>query len=303
MTLHATSGARPPLGAHPTSPTTFHTVQLGGVNVFYREAGSPQHPTVVLLHGFPSASHQYQGLMDRLADRYHLIAPDYPGFGHSHHPEPAFAYTFDHLAAVVESLLVRLGLDRYSLYLQDYGGPVGLRLAAEHPERVQALILQNTNAYEEGLSPAFDPVRTLWHRRDAETEAAVLPFFALDTTVFQHTQGAADPARINPDVIDLDQANLDRPGAHAIQLDLLYDYRTNLDAYPAFQAYLREHRPPTLIPWGKNDPFFTEAGARAFLRDVPDAELHLLDAGHFALDDHADEIASLIRTFLSHHLA
>ncbi len=280
-------------------PTAFHTVQLEGLNVFYREAGLVSNPTIVLLHGFPSASHQYQGLIDRLALRYHLIAPDYIGFGNSESPTPAqFKYSFDHLTDIVQKLLEVKKVTHYSLYAQDYGGPIALRLIMRHPEQLQALIVQNASFYLEAITSALDPLAALWKDRNPTTEAALEPFFARQTTVFQHTQGAADPTLINPDVINLDQAILDRPGNHAIQLELFYDYRNTPPLYQRFQALLREAKSPVLAVWGKNDPFFNTQGALLLKRDVPNAQVNLLDAGHFALDDHADEIAALIQSFL-----
>lgn len=285
-----------------TTATTYHTALVAGVRIFYREAGPVGAPTIVLLHGDPSSSHEFRNLIPLLADRYHLIAPDYPGFGYSDAPSPArFAYTFDHLTTVIDGLLTHLGLTRYSLYVQDIGGPIGFRLATRHPERIQALIVQNANAYAEGLSAAWGPIKAFWARRDAATERTVAAFFRLPLLMAQYTQGARQPDLISPDAWTSDQAFLDRPGIVPIQLDLAYDYSSNLALYPAWQAYFRAHQPPTLIAWGRNDPFFTVVGARAYLRDLPRAELHLLDTGHFALEEDHGAIAALIHRFLAAH--
>ncbi len=284
-----------------TVTTTYRTRAVDGVDVFYREAGPADAPTIALLHGFPSSSHMYRELIPLLADRFHLVAPDYPGFGHSAAPAPAdFAYTFDHLADVMDRFLADLGLDRYSLYMQDYGGPVGLRLAARHPERIATLIVQNANAYAEGISAAFDPLQPFWADRTPDTERPARALLTRDTTVFQYTHGARRPEAVSPDAWTVDQHFLDRTGNDAIQLDLLHDYPSNLALYPAWHAYLQAHQPPTLIVWGRNDPFFTVPGAEAFRRDLPDADLHLLDTGHFALEEDHATIAAHIRRFLTH---
>jgi pimeloyl-ACP methyl ester carboxylesterase len=280
--------------------TTYHSLAVDGVNIFYREAGPKDAPTLVLLHGFPSSSHMYRELIDRLSPHFHLIAPDYPGFGYSDAPDPdTFTYSFDHLADVIERFLQTLGITRFSLFLQDYGGPLGFRLATHHPERIEALIIQNANAYLEGVTPALAPIQAYWQDRNETTEAAVRALLRPETTKFQYTQGARSLEQVSPDAWTVDQHFLDRPGNDAIQLALLYDYRTNVELYPEWQAYLRKHLPPTLVVWGQNDPFFGPAGARAYQRDVPEAEIHLLDTGHFALEEDADEIAALIRQFLA----
>jgi pimeloyl-ACP methyl ester carboxylesterase len=279
--------------------TTYRTITVDGLDIFYREAGPADAPCIVLLHGFPSSSHMFRDLIPLLSDRFHLVAPDYPGFGYSAAPAPGvFAYTFDHLADVVERLLEARGLARYGLYLQDYGGPVGLRLASRHPERVEALIVQNANAYTEGISPALDPLKPFWAHRTPETEQAARALLTRDTTIFQYTHGARDRALVSPDSWTVDQHFLDRPGNAAIQLDLLHDYPANLALYPTWHAYFRAHRPRTLLVWGQNDPFFTVAGARAYLHDLPEAELHLLDTGHFALEEDHEAIAAHIRRFI-----
>lgn len=278
---------------------THHTVEVDGVKVFYRQAGPPNGPVILMLHGFPASSHMFRDLMPRLADRYRVIAPDYPGYGHSDAPSVAqFAYSFERLTDIIEGLTEKLGLKRYSLYIQDFGGPVGLRLATRHPERVQALIVQNAVAHAEGLSAAFAPARLYWANRNAETEKPMRELLTPATTRFQYLHGAARPERINPDSWVLHQALLDRPGNADIQLALLHDYRNNPPLYPTWQAYLRERQPPTLVVWGKNDPFFTLEGANAYRRDLPKAEVHLFEGGHFLLEEHAEAVAKLMRKFL-----
>ncbi|MGG1948937.1 alpha/beta fold hydrolase [Trinickia sp. NRRL B-1857] len=270
------------------------------LNVFYREAGSRDAPAVLLLHGFPTSSHQYRGLIDRLADKYRVIAPDLPGFGFSDAPEAArFGYTFDHLAQVIERFTEAVGLSRYALYVFDYGAPVGFRLAVSRPERITALITQNGNAYEEGLSDGWNPMRAYWQDPTEENRNNLRAFLKAETTQFQYTHGESDVASIAPESYTLDQHFLERTGNDDIQLDLFGDYKSNVAAYPRFQEYFRTHRPPTLAVWGKNDPFFVPPGAEAFRRDIPDAEIHFVDAGHFPLETHLDEIASTIRAFLA----
>jgi pimeloyl-ACP methyl ester carboxylesterase len=277
----------------------YKTADIGGLKIFYREAGPPTAPVLLLLHGFPTSSHMYRELIPKLADRFRVIAPDYPGFGHSDAPPQAqFGYTFDKLTDTIEQLTDKLALRRYTLYMQDYGGPVGFRLATRHPERVQALVIQNAVAHAEGLSNALDPAKVFWHNRTPETEQPIRGLLAAETTKFQYLQGAKNASRVSPDAWAFDQALLDRPGNADIQLALLYDYRTNPPLYAQWQAYLRQHQPKTLVVWGKNDPFFTVAGANAYKRDVPKAEVHLLDAGHFALEEHADAIARRIKAFV-----
>ncbi|KFU82157.1 Pimeloyl-ACP methyl ester carboxylesterase [Amycolatopsis lurida] len=279
----------------------FHrTATIDGRGVFYREAGDPTAPTLVLLHGFPTSSQMFRTLIPALADRYHVIAPDHIGFGHSDAPPvDRFDYSFENLTAITLGLLDALDLDRFALYLQDYGAPIGLRIASRHPERISALVVQSGNAYVEGFTPFWDVLFA--HAKDREThEEAVRELLEPAATRWQYTHGIpADRLdRLTPDTWTLDQALLDRPGNKEVQLQLFWDYQFNLDAYPAFQQYFREHRPPTLITWGEHDEIFGADGARAFLRDLPDAELHLLDAGHFALETHGPEIAALIRDFL-----
>lgn len=273
------------------------------VNIFYREAGPTDAPVVLLLHGFPSSSHQYRGLIDRLSDKYRVIAPDYPGFGFSDAPDAkSFGYTFDHLATVIDSFTDALNLTRYALYIFDYGAPVGFRLAQAHPERVAAIISQNGNAYEEGLSAGWDPIRAYWENATEENRNNLRAFLQAGTTQFQYQHGESDLTRIAPEGYTLDQHFLDRPGSDEIQLDLFGDYKNNVASYPRFQDYLRTHQPATLAVWGKNDPFFLPAGAEAFRRDLPDVEIHLVDAGHFILEAHLDEVARIIAPFLARTL-
>ena len=273
-------------------------VQVGDVRVFYRETGPADAPTLLLLHGFPSASHQFRRLFDALGTRFRLIAPDYPGFGHSDSPPPGeFHYRFDTLADVVEGFCLALGLDRFALYVFDFGAPVGLRLATRHPEWITGLVVQNGNAYEDGLS---DLARGFIANRPGVEGAQerVLGLLTLDVTRGQYEGGTTDPEAVAPDGWTLDQHFLDLPGRKDIQVELALDYHSNLALYPAWQEWLRTAQPPTLIVWGRGDAFFTEPGARAFLRDVPDAELHLFDTGHFALEEKLPEIAPLIADFL-----
>src|SRR3954466_14688570 len=283
-----------------STPVTHHrTTEVDGVNIFYREAGPAQAPVVLLLHGFPTSSHMFRNLIPALADRYHVIAPDYPGYGQSDMPDRAsFDYTFDRFAELIDGLLDEIGVSKYAMYVMDYGAPVGWRLALKHPERITGLIIQNGNAYDEGLKEFWDPIKAYWHDHSEAHREALRKLVTLETTKFQYTDGVSDVSRVSPDNWVYDQALLDRPGNADIQIDFLYDYRTNLPLYPAVQAYFRNHQPPTLIVWGKNDYIFPEAGAHPYRRDLPDVELHLIDTGHFALEDKADEMVPLIRDFL-----
>jgi pimeloyl-ACP methyl ester carboxylesterase len=283
-----------------TTPTHYREVRVDGLDVFYREAGDPGNPVLLLLHGFPASSFMFRRLIDLLSDRFHVIAPDYPGFGHSAAPAPSdFTYTFDRLTDVVEGFTDALGLTRYGLYLQDFGGPVGLRLAVRHPERVSFLVIQNANAYEEGLPDSFwTPLREFWRDPSAENREALREGGISDSALeWNYTHGVADPTRVDPDNWLLQSALLNRPGNKDAMLDLLYDYRTNPGRYPRWHDYFRAYRPPTLVVWGRNDEIFPEAGAHAYAVDLPDAEVHLLDTGHFALEDHAEAIAAHIRGF------
>jgi len=280
--------------------TTYQHANVRGQNLFYREAGSKQSPTIVLLHGFPSSSHMFRDLIPKLADRFHVIAPDYPGFGYSDAPATTeFDYTFDNLTAHVEELLFQnLGLKQFSIYVQDYGAPIGYRIASQHPDAIQSIVVQNGNAYVEGIGAAFDPMKPFWATRNAETEKPVRALLAKDVTIFQYTHGVKDLQRINPDSYTVDQLFLDRPSNAAIQLDLLYNYQSNVALYDRWHEYFRTRQPRMLIVWGMNDPFFTVEGAKAYQRDIPKAELHLLDTGHFALEDSVDFVAERMREFL-----
>ncbi|RZT10201.1 Pimeloyl-ACP methyl ester carboxylesterase [Duganella sp. CF402] len=279
--------------------THHRTAQVDGLTLFYREAGPADAPVVVLLHGFPSSSHMFRHLIPALADRYRVIAPDLPGFGLSDMPSPAdFSYSFATFAVIVDQLLSQLGVERYALYVMDYGAPVGFRLALRHPERVSALIIQNGNAYEAGMGEFWASTRALWEDNSAAQRDAMRPFLKLDATRFQYVAGVKDESRIDPAAWIHDQFFLDRPGNDEIQLAIMYDYRTNVALYPAFHDYFRVFQPPALILWGVNDPIFLLEGAQAFLRDLPQAELHLLDTGHFALEDKSDQMVPLIRQFL-----
>lgn len=281
--------------------TTYNYAKVNGQKMFYREAGDKSASTIVLLHGFPTSSHMYRNLIPQLADTFHLIAPDYIGFGYSGAPNVTeFSYTFDNLATYVEELLLGvLGLKRFSIYVQDYGAPIGYRIASKHPQAIESIVVQNGNAYVEGIGGAFDPMKPFWANRNAETEKPVRGLLTLETTTFQYTHGAKDPKWISPDNWTFDQIFLDRPGNDAIQLDLLHNYRSNVALYDRWHEYFRASQPRMLIVWGKNDPFFTVEGAKAYQRDLPKAELHLLDTGHFALETHAEEIAAAIRDFLA----
>jgi pimeloyl-ACP methyl ester carboxylesterase len=280
--------------------TRLRTVRINDLDVFVREAGDPAAPAIVLLHGFPASSHMFRNLIPLLAHRFHVIAPDLIGFGHSSAPSvESFAYTFDNLASVVAELLERLGVTSYVLYMHDYGGPVGFRLATAAPKRVRGLVVQNANAYMEGVSEAVAKLfMPLWKEQNQETIAAAKGFLAREATKMQYTAGARDAGSLDPTTWTLDQALLDRPGMADVHLALFVDYATNVALYDTWHAYLREHRPMTLVLWGKNDPFFLAPGAEAFRRDVPEAEVVLLDGGHFALEEHVDVIADHIqRTF------
>jgi pimeloyl-ACP methyl ester carboxylesterase len=276
---------------------------IDGVKIFYREAGPANAPVVLLLHGFPTSSHMFRNLIPLLASGYRVIAPDYPGFGHSDMPDRTkFAYTFAHYADIVDSLMGQLGANRYAMYVMDYGAPVGYRLALKHPERVSALVVQNGNAYTEGLREFWDPIKVYWSNGSPENREALSSLVTLDITKFQYTDGVGDLSRISPDNWVIDQALLDRPGNRDIQLDLFKDYGTNVPLYPKFQAFFRERQPPTLIVWGKNDKIFPEPGAHPYLRDLPKAEMHILDTGHFALEEKLDVMGPLIGNFLDRNL-
>jgi pimeloyl-ACP methyl ester carboxylesterase len=281
--------------------TTYNRISVKGLEVFYRESGPKDAPTIVLLHGFPSSSHMFRELIPRLADRFHVIAPDYIGFGHSAQPAATkFQYTFDNLTEHVEKLLFDvIGLRKFSIYVQDYGAPVGFRMATRHPEAIDTIIVQNGNAYVEGIGPAFEPLKPFWANRNTETEKPARALLTARTTQFQYTHGVKNLASISPDSYTFDQHFLDRAGNDAIQLDLFHNYPSNVALYDEWHQYFRDKQPRTLIVWGQNDPFFTVEGAKAFLKDLPKAELHLLDTGHFALEEEGIYIADRILEFLA----
>jgi len=282
------------------SSIAYRYADVDQFNVFYREAGRAGAPKLLLLHGFPSSSHMFRDLIPKLADRFHIVAPDLPGFGLSDMPSrDSFAYTFDRLADVIDRFTEVIGFDRYAVYVFDYGAPTGFRLALKHPERITAIISQNGNAYEEGLSDGWNPIRAYWRDPSQANRDALRALLTHDTTVWQYTHGVSDPALVSPDGYSLDAFYLNRPGAHDVQLDLFRDYQNNVALYPAFQQYFRTHRPPFLAVWGKHDPFFLPPGAEAFRRDMPHAVVRFFDTGHFALETHAAEIAEAITGFLS----
>jgi pimeloyl-ACP methyl ester carboxylesterase len=282
----------------------YRSADTGGHRVFYREAGEPGDPAVLLLHGFPTSSHMFRDLIPLLADRYHLVAPDLPGFGNTvSPPRGRFDYTFDNLARVVGGFVETVGLGRYALYVFDYGAPVGYRLTLKHPDRVTAIISQNGNAYEEGLSDGWNPIRAYWQDASQANREALRAFLTPETTVWQYTHGVPDPTTVSPDGYSLDNFYLGRPGAAELQLDLFGDYKSNVALYPNFQKYFRSYKPPFLAVWGKNDPFFLPQGAEAYWRDLPDAEVRFLDTGHFALETHSAEIGAAMRDFLGRVVA
>jgi pimeloyl-ACP methyl ester carboxylesterase len=285
-----------------TTPT-YQTVDVNGLKIFYREAGPRDAPTVLLLHGFPSSSHMFRNLIPALADRFHVVAPDYPGFGNSSMPRVGeFEYTFDSLADVIDAFTERVGLTSYALYLQDYGAPIGFRLAVRHPERIRALVIQNGNAYDEGLREFWNPIKAYWREPTGEHRATLAKSLELDATKWQYTHGVRHVDSISPDNWLIDQYLLDRPGNKEIQLQLFYSYGSNPPLYPQWQAYLRRYQPPTLIVWGKNDQIFPAEGAYPYRRDLKDLEFHLLDTGHFALEEEGATIARLMRRFLGTRL-
>lgn len=278
----------------------YKMLEVEGIHIAYREAGNTNKPTIVLLHGYPSSSHQYRKVLHQLSDEYHLIAPDYPGFGNSDFPSPdAYEYTFDNIAVTIDAFLEKKEITRYALMMQDYGAPIGFRIATRHPERVTAIINQNGNAYEEGLGEAWDAIRALWANRNESTEKALLPAFTLDGLKWQYTHGTRNPENVNPDTWHLDYLRMSRPNAHKVNIDLWYDYQNNLKLYPQWQQYLRKHQPPMLIVWGKNDEYFPESGAEAFKKDVDTIDYNIYDTGHFALEEDGDEIIEKIRAFMA----
>jgi pimeloyl-ACP methyl ester carboxylesterase len=278
----------------------YRTVAVDGLEIFYREAGAANAPALLLLHGFPSASHMFRDLIPLLADRFYIVAPDLPGFGQSDMPARGkFKYTFDNIAGAIDRFTEVVGLDRFAVYVFDYGAPTGFRIAMKHPDRITAIISQNGNAYEEGLSDGWNPIRAYWQESSQANRDALRAFLTPETTRWQYTHGVTDERTVSPDGQSLDNFYLARPGADEVQLDLFGNYKSNVALYPAFQDYFRTHRPPFLAVWGKNDPFFLPAGAEAFKRDIPDAVIRFFDTGHFALETHAEEIAAAIRDFLA----
>ncbi|SHN69280.1 alpha/beta fold hydrolase [Bradyrhizobium erythrophlei] len=287
------------MSANATSVVRYKKADVDGFKVFYREAGQEGAPKLLLLHGFPSSGHMFRDLIPELSDDFHVVAPDLPGFGQSDMPpREKFSYTFDHIAEVIERFTEVIGFDRFAVYVFDYGAPTGFRLAIRHPERITAIISQNGNAYEEGLSEGWNPIRAYWQNPSLENRNGLRAFLAPETTRWQYTHGVTDEAAVSPDGHSLDNFYLARPGADEIQLDLMGDYKSNIALYPAFQNYFRKHKPAFLAVWGKNDPFFLPPGAEAFKRDIPDATVRFFDTGHFALETHAHEIGEEIRKFL-----
>ncbi len=284
---------------------TMNTIQykkenVKGVNIAYREAGDPSNPTIVLLHGFPSSSHQYRKVLNQLSNEFHLIAPDYPGFGNSDFPsQNDYQYTFDHIAETINSFLESKAIDNYAIMIQDYGAPIGFRIATAHPGRITAIVNQNGNAYEEGLGQAWKTTKKFWSNRNKETEKALLPSFSLEGLEWQYTHGTRNPENVNPDTWHLDFLRLSRPNAHAVNLDLFYDYQNNVKLYPKWQQYLRDNQPPLLIVWGKNDAFFPESGAQAFKKDIKIIDYNIYDTGHFALEEDGNDIIEKMRSFLN----
>ncbi|MCZ6776136.1 MAG: alpha/beta hydrolase [Ignavibacteria bacterium] len=287
----------------PSSGPTYKTVKVNGLSLFYREAGSESAPTLLLLHGFPTSSHMFRNLMTELSDSYHMLAPDYPGFGNSEQPPMKdFDYTFENLSNIIEGFLDTLGVKKYSIYLMDYGAPIGFRIAAKYPNRVETLIIQNGNAYEEGLREFWDPIKKYWKDRTSENAKPLAEFITPEGVKWQYTHGVRDPQVVSPDNWNVDLRHLTREGNPAIQLALFYDYQSNVPLYASWQAYFRKHQPPTLIVWGKNDYIFPAEGAHPYKRDLKDLEFHLLNTGHFALEEDGHEIARYIRDFLGRKL-
>jgi pimeloyl-ACP methyl ester carboxylesterase len=294
-----------PATVNSTSKTFFKTTDIDGIKIFYREAGSPDKPTIVLLHGFPTSSHMFRNLIPVLAQNYHVIAPDYPGYGYSDMPSMKdFDYSFDHIADLTDKFLQKLGISKYSLYVMDYGAPIGFRIAASHPERIQTLIVQNGNAYDEGIdNPFWVPAKAFWKDPSDKNAEPINKLFEIDATKWQYLNGAKNPEAISPDNWTLDQALMDRPGNKEIQLQMFKSYCTNPPHYPEWQAYFRKHQPPTLIEWAKNDEIFPPAGAYPYKRDLKNVELHILDTGHFALEEYWQEIGQDMLKFLHKNVA
>ncbi|MEO2052885.1 MAG: alpha/beta hydrolase [Allomuricauda sp.] len=281
-------------------PTKYKKKRINGINIFYREAGNPKNPAIILLHGFPTSSHMYRKLLDELADDFYLIAPDYPGFGESDFPsQDTFLYTFDNIATIMGEFVKSFDLQEYVLMIQDYGAPIGFRIATANPGKVKGIINQNGNAYEVGLGEAWQGIRKLWAKNSPENRAALLAAFSLEGLKWQYTHGTSNPENINPDTWQLDFLRLSRPGAHEMNLDLFYDYQNNVKLYPQWQEYLRKYQPPMLIVWGKNDEFFPESGAKAYTKDLRDVDYNVYDTGHFALEEEGDAIIEKIRSFMA----
>ncbi|WP_437398579.1 alpha/beta fold hydrolase [Flagellimonas lutimaris] len=279
--------------------TAYLSKEIEGINIAYRETGDPKNKTIILLHGFPASSHMYRKVLDGLSNEYHLIAPDYPGFGESDFPDPStFTYSFDNLARVMDAFIDSFDLDNFSIMMQDYGAPIGFRIATAHPEKITAIITQNGNAYEEGLGDGWAGIRELWANRNEETENALLPYFEIEGLQWIYTHGTRNPEMVNPDCWNLDFLRLSRPNSHRANLDLFYDYKNNLKVYPKWQQYLRDHQPPVLVVWGKNDMFFPESGAEAYKRDLNLVDYHIYDTGHFALEEEGTNIIANIRSFM-----
>ncbi|HKX83812.1 MAG TPA: alpha/beta hydrolase [Pyrinomonadaceae bacterium] len=282
----------------PSGKIVYKTAKIDGLDIFYREAGDPKKPAILLLHGFPASSHMFRDLIPRLSDKFHVVAPDYPGFGYSSAlGVNEYDYTFDNLSFVIEKFIDTVGLKKFAIYVQDYGAPIGYRIAERNPQRITALIVQNGNAYDEGLESFWNPIRAYWSNPSKENAANLRDFLKLEATKWQYTHGTRNPENVAPDSYHFDQFLLDRPGNKDIQLKLFLDYRSNPPLYPKWQAYFREHQPPTLIVWGKNDKTFVAAGAEAYKRDLKNIDFHLLDTGHFALEEDSEVIAAHIRTF------
>ncbi len=275
------------------------TITVDGQTIFYREAGDKEKPTILLLHGFPTSSHMFRNVIPALADKFHLVAPDFPGFGYSSMPPvDTFEYTFDHLAEIMDKFVTQIGLERYSLYVMDYGAPVGYRIAVKHPEKIEALIVQNGNAYDEGLGEFWEPLKAYWSDPTEKNKNALKKFLTLEATKWQYTHGVKDENAISPDNWIHDQMLLDRPGNNEIQLQLFYDYKSNPPLYPQWQEYFRKYQPPTLVVWGRNDIIFPKEGAIPYQRDLENVQIHLLNTGHFALEEEGEQIAELISRFL-----
>lgn len=282
-----------------SEPTYHKTISINGVDVFYREAGTRDKPTILLLHGYPTSSHMFRNLIKNLSHKYHVLAPDYPGYGRSEQPSiNDFEYTFDNMAEIVEDFLDELKVDKYSIYLMDYGAPIGFRIASKYPKRVESLIIQNGNAYEEGLRDFWIPIKKYWNNKTLENGKALEGFHSHDGLIWQYTHGVQDSTKISPDNWQIDERHILKEGNNEIQLAMFYDYRTNVPLYPKWQKYFREHQPPTLIVWGKNDYIFPSDGAHPYKKDLKNLEFHLLDTGHFAIEEKGDEIANYILNFL-----